>query len=164
MALKDVISKLESNPEFKTWKKENYASSLVHIFRMFDEANKGEFQIGFFNKDETITSFIVGDSITLVPPEEIFKKPDEIIQKLSIEEVSLEFEGALIIAKNLQKSKYPAEVALKEMVILQHLSIGQVYNITFITKSFKTLNIKIDSASGKIISHNLISLADLKAK
>jgi hypothetical protein len=42
MKIKELIDKLEDSKQFKDWKKENYASSLVHIFKMFDEANKDE--------------------------------------------------------------------------------------------------------------------------
>ena len=60
MEIKKIVNKLGQNNEFKEWKKEHYASSLVHIFKMFDEVNKDEWQIGFFNPNETITSFVIG--------------------------------------------------------------------------------------------------------
>ena len=59
MKVKEIISKLEGKKKWTEWKKINYSSSLVHIFKMFDEANKDEIQVGYYNKDDTITTFII---------------------------------------------------------------------------------------------------------
>lgn len=165
MKIRKLIKKLEDSKEFKDWKKENNASSLVHVFKMFDEANKDEWQIGFYNPDDKIITFIIGkDSIQILPESEIFKKPDAKIFKLNIEDVKVELIEALEKAKNFQEKDYPQEKPMKEIVILQKLDIGQVYNITFVTQTFNTLNIKIDAKTGEIKSHKLMSLMDPKAK
>ena len=75
------------------------------------------------------------------------------IKELDAEKVRLEFDEALEKAKEFQKKEYRNEQILKEIFILQHIERGQVYNITFLLSSFKTLNIKIDAASGEIVSH-----------
>jgi len=163
MKIQNIIKKLEENEEFKAWHKESYASSLVHVFKMFDEANKDEFQVGYFNPDETITTWIVGkDDIKMVPKEEIFKKPDSKIKKLDMDLIGLDFQQARGKAVKLQEEKYPNEKPMKEIAILQNLEIGQVFNITFVTQAFKTLNIKIDSKTGDVKSDELMSLMDLR--
>ncbi|MFH1641803.1 MAG: hypothetical protein ABIC04_02795 [Nanoarchaeota archaeon] len=164
MQAKEIINRIENDEKFKEWKKENYASSLVHIFKMFDEANKDEWQVGFYNPDDTITTFVLlPEGIKIIPPVEIFKKPDAKVLKLTIEDVKIEMDNALLTAKKFQEKEYPREIATKEMVILQKLELGQVYNVTFVTHAFNTLNIKIDSRSGEVLKHELISLTDLKA-
>ncbi len=162
MKIGSIIKKLEDNEEFKTWHKESYASSIVHVFKMFDEANKDEFQLGYFNSDETITTWIVGkDDIKMVPKEEVFKKPDSKIKKLDMELIGIDFSQAREKAVNLQEEKYPNEKPMKEIAILQNLEVGQVFNFTFVTQSFKTLNIKIDSKTGEVMSDELMNLMDL---
>ena len=36
-----------------------------------------------------------------------------------------------------------------------------MYNFTFITQTFQTLNVKIDSKTGDVIEHKLYSLMDI---
>jgi len=163
--IKELVKKLEGFQEYKGWKKENYASSLVHIFKMFDEANKDEWQIGFYNSDDTITTFIIGNEcIRMIPKAEIFKEPNTKIQKLDIDGVKIELDDALGKARKFQEKEYPNEKPIKEIVILQNLDIGQLYNITLVTRAFNTLNMKVDAKTGKIVKHQLVSLMDLEAK
>ena len=164
MKVKNLVQELEKSKEFTEWKKENYASSLVHIFKMFDEANKDEYQIGFYNPDDTITTFILGkECIQILPKAEIFKKPNDKIMKLNIENVKTELDEAIEDARTFQEKKYPNEKPIKEIVILQRLNLGLIYNITFITRAFNTLNVKIDAKTGKVVEHKLMSLMDMKA-
>ena len=37
-----------------------------------------------------------------------------------------------------------------------------MYNITYVTQSFKTLNIRVDAISGVVLSHNIVSIFDFK--
>jgi hypothetical protein len=129
---------------------------------MFDEANKDEVQIGYHNNNDSISTFIVGNEITLIGEEEIFKKPDSSVLILNIEDVKIDFEAALGKAREFQKSTYSAHQIMKELTILQHLDLGVVYNITFVTSGLKTLNIKIHAKDGSVVAHELISLMDLK--
>ena len=49
--------------------------------------------------------------------------------------------------------------------ILQNLGeFGNIWNITYVTHSFKTLNIKINAENGKILHHSLDSLMDFVKK
>jgi len=159
MEIKEIIKNLENNQRFKEWKKDNNFSSLVHVFKLLDEPNKDAWQIGFYNPNDTITTFVISKDIKIIPTEKIFKKPDSKIKKLDIEKINIDWNKALDLAQKLQKETYPAEKPIKTILILQNLDI-QVYNITLLTESFKTLNIKIDSDTGKIVSHDLKSLAD----
>jgi uncharacterized membrane protein YkoI len=84
--------------------------------------------------------------------------------KLSVEDVKIELDEAMKNARKFQEKEYPKEKSMKEIVILQKLDSGQVYNVTFVTQAFNTLNIKLDSKTGKVVKHKLMSLMDLKAK
>lgn len=166
MELKEVVKKLESSKEFKEWKKDNESSYLAHIFKMIDKPNEKVWQVGYYDKDkDTITTFTIGDGfITKNPESEIFKKEETKIPELALSKVHKGIEDALGIANTFQGDKYPKEKPIKIIVILQNLPIGQVYNVTFVTQTFNTLNIKINAADGKILKHQLISLMDFRAK
>lgn len=164
MDVKDIIKKLEDSSEFKKWKKDRKTSYLAHIFKMIDEANKDDFQVGFYNQGDTISTFIIGKGkINLVPDSEIFKKPGSKVMGLDLEGIKIGLSDAIAKARKFKEEKYGKEDAVKEFVILQNLDVGQVYNITFVTRSFNTLNIKIDSKSGKVVEHKLMSLMDFNA-
>ena len=56
-------------------------------------------------------------------------------------------------------------MARKTIVILQNLSeFGNIWNITYVTHSFKTLNMKINAENGKILHHDIVSLMDFVKK
>jgi Zn-dependent metalloprotease len=156
--MKDIIKKLESSKEYKEWIKENPKAYLTHAFIMEDPNVKQEWQIGYFlPKEDKVMTFTVGDSIMQNPPSEVFKEKGTIL-KLKLDEVKVEMEDALKTAAKLQKEKYPGNDALKKIVILQNLDVGQVWNITYVTQTFKTLNIKIDAQTGKVIKDEIIEL------
>ena len=161
--LKDKIEKLESSEVFKNWRSENEDGHLAHVFILFDELNKDDWQIGYYSpKHHKITTFVVGENITQNPAEEVFKDEESVVQELNVEKCKLDVESALKKAEDLQKEKYKTQIPAKKIVILQHLDVGQVWNITYITQSMQTLNIKIDSETGEIKSDKLISLIEFK--
>ena len=79
-----------------------------------------------------------------------------------MEKIKLDYDDAIKKANEVKKEHYPHELTNKEIVVIQDLvEEGQVYNITFITAAFKTLNIKINAESGEVIGHNLANLIGL---
>ncbi|HLD42296.1 MAG TPA: hypothetical protein VJB06_04615, partial [archaeon] len=65
---------------------------------------------------------------------------------------------AIGICDAFRKKNYPSENSIKTIIVLQNLSIGQVWNLTYLTSAFSTLNIKIDASNGKILKHTLVPL------
>lgn len=161
MEIMDKFEILKKSKIHKDWHKKNQKSYLAHIFRMFDEANKNIWQFGFYNSDDTITTFIMEDNdIKEVPEQEIFKSDKHQLKKLDLKKIKFDFGEALDIGEKLRKDKYKQHPVLKTFVILQLLDT-QIYNVTFVTQTFSTLNIHIDSQSKKIISEKLTSLLEL---
>ena len=158
MEVLDVINRLQNEPKFKEWKKDNKDSFLVHAFRMIDETDK-DWQIGYYNKDDTMTTFVIErDDIKITPEEQIFKKPETKIKPLDVKDVKIDFDKALEIATEKQKNSYKKDSPLKRILILQDLDVGNVWNITFVTQCFNTLNFKICSKTGKIKEEKVTSL------
>ncbi len=161
MQLKEKLSLLEKSRIFQEWKKENKASFLAHIFRMYDKANEDVWQFGYYNADDTITTFILEqEEVKEIPEQEIFKKEKKKLSPISIEKISISFSEAVDKAKAVQEEKYKQHPIMKIIAILQKLE-AQVYNITFVTQTFGTLNIHIDSSTGDVLSDRFTSLMDI---
>ena len=163
MEIKDILARLRDSKEFKEWEKKNKGSFLAHIFKLLDEANQDDWQIGFYNKDDTITSFIMTPTeIKVAATENIFKKPEAKIEPLDENKIKIDITKALEIAEKTQAKDYKQETPSKIITILQKLDMGQVYNITYVTQSFKILNFKIDAGNGKVLKTKLESIMDFK--
>lgn len=167
MTIKLAIEKLEKNPEFLEWKKENKNAFLSYAFTVLEENKQSDWQIGYYDKknDKMTTFMFKNDDIVICPDEEIFKKENAKIIKLDIKKVNVSLDKALNYADEFQKKKFPKEESLKIIAILQNISgLSNIWNITQITKNFKILNIKINANTGKIIKYNLLSVFDFKRK
>lgn len=163
----NLISQLESRNEFKEIKTQSPDIFLAHIFVMFDEENKNIYQIGFFDRlKQSMTTFIVKlnnsqiENIQIAQGDEILKVSDE-IKKLEFKKVNFSSKQILETAENFKKEKYPSEPVSKAFFILQNLDDKQIFNFTFMTSSFKTLNIKIDSDDGNIVGFSLKNLMNI---
>ena len=167
MELKQALKKLKESEEFKNWSKKVPDSYFSYAFKIVEDDKKESWQLGYYHKTtDKITTFIVNKySIEIQKEEEIFKKPEMDVRPIDIKKVKVPFEKILKKSEEFQKNKYPKEVVSKTIVILQNLKeYGTIWNITYVTHSFKTLNIKISPENGKIITHNLESLMSLIKK
>ena len=162
MKVMDVVKKLEKSSKFKELNKKSY---LAHLFKMMDDLNKDIWQIGYYNEDGTITTFIIEKKdIKIVPEQEVFQKTKRKVKKLDIDKVKIDLDKALDIVKDLQQKKFSGNTPLKIMVVLQNIANHIVYNITYITNSFNTLNMKIDAINGKVISYELTPMLQFQGK
>lgn len=146
---KEALKKLEENEIFK-----NEQGILSHAFIM---PPSDEWQLGFYNKkiDKVITYF-VKENIEKSPPTEIMKENP--INEIKLTKIKTSFKEALELAEKETDSEIN-----KKIVILQNIDIGQVWNITFLTKDFKVINFKINTEDNKIIKKTSNSILDFKA-
>ena len=158
MKFSEALEKLNKSDIFCEWSRNNKNCYLVHGFLMLDPNVKQEWQIGFYDPGkDNITTFNVNSKITKNPESEVFKE-EKRIGELEPDNINFFFDDACEKAEKLQKEKYPRHLPVKKIFVLQKLSGRQVWNITFVTQTFKTLNMKFDSKTGEIISDQLISL------
>jgi hypothetical protein len=161
MDLHKTLAQLTNSAVFKEWHAKNKEYFLAHAFVMLDEANKNTWQIGFYNeKKEKMVTFIVSSTGIQNTEEQEVLKESAVIEPLKPEEVTLTVEDALKTAKQSLQENYSAEKPLKEFFIIQNAEGHTMFNITFFTQSLKTINIKIDTKTGKIIKHSMQSLAE----
>ena len=164
MDLKSAMKKLEGNREFKIWRGKNNSNFFSYAFKILQEMSN-EWQIGFYDrKKDRITTFVVGDSsISIRPAEEVFKKEETKINEIDINKVKVSFDNALEKAHKFQTENFSNNKSIKTIAILQNVpSLGNIWNITYITETFNTLNMKIDASTGKIIEHNFASILSFR--
>ncbi|MEK6869675.1 MAG: hypothetical protein AABX74_05565, partial [Nanoarchaeota archaeon] len=124
-------------------------------------------QIGFYDKAaDKITTFVIEkDEIAVQKEEDVFKKPGMEVKPIEMEKAKLKFDEIIKKAEKFKKEEYPKEAISKTIAILQNIEdYGTIWNITFVTDSFKTLNMKINPQNGEIMHHNLDSLMSFVKK
>ncbi len=159
ISAKKVIQQLEASKAFKDWRKKNSKSYLCHIFFLLGK-DKDQCQIGYYNDaKDLITSFDVGEKVDMASTEKPFKPEGMKVNETSMNDVKIDFKEAIAIVEDLQRTKYPAEKPVEIIAILQNISgHGVVYNITHVTHSLKTLNVKVNAENGDIMYEQLASI------
>ncbi len=154
MELRQMLEKLRNSNEFKLWQKNHSGYYLAHVFVMIDNANEGIWQAGYYNplKDKMVTFIVSPEEITVTPEQEVMKANKKIAE-LDIEKVKLSVEEAIDISKKCIKEHYKNELLMKSFFIIQELDGITMFNITYLTKGFKTINIRINSIDGKVVKH-----------
>jgi hypothetical protein len=164
MEILDILKKVEESSTFKKWKKEKPKAYLAHFF-FIAEGNTMGCEVGYYNpENHLIATFIVEDKVLFNKEDKVFKEQEKLVEKLDLDKVKVDVLEAKDSARALQKTKYASEVPIKLIMILQNLEMGQLWNITFVTRSFKTLNIKLDAVSGDVLSDKLVSIMQFPGK
>jgi len=161
MELKEVLAIIEASKDFKEWKKEHSDGFLAHAFMLLDEPNKDVWQIGYFSpKEDKMSTFIADANTIIVTPDLEVMKADVHIQQLNPDEVKIDPHAAVTIANQRRIAQYKNERPLKIFFIIQKIDLGSVFNITFFTESFKTINFKISTLDGEILKESSQNLAE----
>jgi len=142
--LYDNLKKIENSERFKEWKKK-HKGFLCSIFLMCNADDIDEnWQFDFYSNGK-IASF----SNNSFSESDIFEKHS--LKELKLNEVKIGFEDALKTIGKLKEEKYKSENFDKIIIVLD----SDVWNISYITKSFRIFNVKIDNKDGKIIEESL---------
>jgi len=161
---KEALKSLESSKEFKSWRKSNKNDYLSYGFYVLED-DDCNWKIGYYNKkNDKITTFNVGDCVNIEPSEDIFKKEETNVEPLDSKKVKLDLAEAVTIANELQQEEYESENPTKIIAILQNTEGGNIWNITFLTKNFNTLNFKIKSDTGRVIDKQITNLMEFRQK
>jgi hypothetical protein len=164
MDAKEVILSLMDKDEFKEHAQNKKAFYPVHFFAFFEKDFMKECHVGFFDDEKgTMDTFaLMNDRIQINTEPELLKHTDEKIKALELEKIKVTTDSAIGMLNELMKQKYKKEGVDKVFCILQNIDAGQVWNITTVTKSFNTLNVKIDSETGKIVEDKLMSIFEFR--
>ena len=167
MDVKIALKNLEESADFKKWHNKNKHAYFSYAFKIPQEMRKDEWQFGFYNSDnDKITTFVtLEDKVIIRPEEDVFKKEETKISPVHIDKVKTSFESAIAKANEFQQKNFPKDKSVKTIAILQNIEeLGNIWNITYVTEAFNTLNMKIDSSNGKILEHNLTSIFSFRQK
>ena len=167
MDAKEVILSLMEREEFKDWskqKKDLKEFYPVHFFAFFDKDFMKDCHVGFFDsgKGAMDTFALMDGRIEINTEPELLKHTDAKIKQLDLDRIKIGTDEALVKLNELMKQKYKKEGVEKIFFILQNIEQGQVWNITTVTSSFNTLNVKIDAESGKIVEDKLMSIFEFR--
>lgn len=159
MGIKEEIDRLEGSSEFSIWRKANKEAYLAHAFTMREAGGLEGWQLGYFNRSsQRVTIFEMEKEIIVQPESEVFKREETEVKALELARVKIGAEEAIEIAGRLCKEDYPQIISSKQIVILQNIELGQLWNITFVSRTMDVLNIKVDAENGNVLSHNLSRL------
>jgi len=167
MELKQALERLDKSKEYKDSIKGNNDIFFSYALMTIEKNEASPWQLGFYNKStDKITTFVIGKGeIAVQKEEEVFKKPGMEVKPIDIEKAKLKFSEGIEKAEKFKKEEYPKEAISKTIAILQNLQgFGTIWNITFVTDSFKTINLKINAENSEVISHNLESIMDFVKK
>lgn len=161
MDLKPALEKLEDSQDFKKWCQKNKNTYFSYAFKIPQEMGLNDWQLGFYdNKKDKITTFELSNgNIKIRDEEDVFKKEDAKVNEVHLDKVRLTFDNAIEKAHEFQQKNFPKDKSIKTIAILQNISkLGNIWNITYITEAFNTLNMKIDASSGRVLQHHLSSI------
>ncbi len=162
MSFQEIITRVESSQEWKTWHAAHAGGFLAHGFMLLDAPNKDLWQIGYFcpTTDRMTTFMVEPQNITVGPEAEVMKDESGVLP-LNLNEVQIDELTAMNHANKARAVTFPGEHVLKVFFILQTLRLGTVYNITFVTQSLRTLNFKIASTTGTVLAQSGESLVQM---
>jgi len=166
MEIKEALEKLNESKEFKEWKQKNAATFFSYALKIIEENKEQPWNLGFCRKSaDKVVTFIVDEKIDMQEEEEIFKSPDTKVKPIEAKKTKISFSDILEKVKEFTDKTYPNELISKTIAILQNLEkYGTVWNITHITHSFNTINIKASPEDGKILYNNIESIMGLIKK
>lgn len=160
--IKRLFASLTKEELFQVWQEKHPHAFLSHFFSPLDINYNllSAWEIGYFDVDTNkITIFVPGTkNFAIKPADDVFKKESTDVEELKIESVSLPFDKAVQICKENLPILFPKENLGNGFIILQTLESKPLWNFTFISRSLKFINLKINAASGEIENHQAIEL------
>lgn len=161
---KEMLDQVEKSEEYKSWNKKHPKGYLSHFFCPIsaDCELKSDWEIGFYDADpKKMTVFACGENVTIKENEDdVFKKPEQRVEELDINSVKVTFAKAADVFAEHVEELFPKAGRGDGFVILQNLEGKSLWNVTFITKDLKFINIKINAKTGELDSHLSMDLID----
>lgn len=161
---RELVKKLFTDDLFKRWDNEHPQNFLSHFFVAlnYNFVPKVDWEIGLFDPvDNKITVFVpLEDGFEIKPADDVFKKKESKVEKLLLDDIKITFETALNTFKENLPEFFPNEQLGDGFVILQTFQEKTIWNFTFVTKSLKFVNLKIDAVDGGVAEHQTVDLVN----
>lgn len=159
--LQTTLQSVQNSSVFQAWLADHPASYLSGFFKIIEQSDVDWWQVDFYYpKGDTITSFVIDDRVKLATKDSaIFKKPETTVEALDLAAVQIDVHKALEVAHHVQREKYHTEKPSKTIVLLQMIH-RVLWNISFLTSTFKLVNIRIDAQTGEVLEDSVVPLFD----
>ncbi|MBI4449419.1 hypothetical protein HY641_05335 [Candidatus Woesearchaeota archaeon] len=151
-----IVKKVESCAAYATHKKTHPHIFLAHIFYLDDPANKDSCQAGYYDSaHQRMTTFVVsGDTIETIPDQEVLQDPETPIQPLDITHVAHDEHAILTAAQEVITLHHPKAFPIKRFFIIQNSNLGEIYNVSYLTQTFSSVNIKLAIRDLSVLKHS----------
>lgn len=165
-----IIANLQQNELFQQWSLQHPEAFLSHLFCPLNDQllSINNWELGYFDPaNEKITVFVPlttdeQNNFEIKPEDDVFKQEASIIEALNLKNVKISLELLFPLIKEQLKLRFPKEQIGNGFLILQTLNQKTLYNVTFITTSIQFINLKINTETGLLESHQAIELVDKK--
>lgn len=161
----ELMKDLAKSSLYQDWQEGHPKSYLSHFFCTItaDFKAKTNWDIGFFDDNTgkiTVFSLLKGSErdFEIKPADEVFKKETEKVEKLILDGIKLSIDDAVNKCRENTPKYFPNEQLGDGFLVIQSLANKLLWNFSFITKSVKFVNLKIDAEDGNVISHDVIEL------
>jgi hypothetical protein len=157
---KEILNSLKNNQLWKKWNKQHPQSFLSHLFCSItdDFKAKTNWDIGFHDGNKITVFSVIQDGFEIKPADNIFKKPNEKVDELNISKINLSTDEASKICQEKFPEFFPKEIRGDGFIVIQNLKGVTLWNFSFISKTLKFLNMKINAQNGNVENHEEIEL------
>ncbi|MBS3108266.1 hypothetical protein J4409_00170 [Candidatus Woesearchaeota archaeon] len=160
--IKREVANLKNLEEFKEYKNKYPNSYLCAGFMIMESNDGSKWQLDYYCPDnDHITTFCLKDKVEVKESKAVHRDKKK-IRELNLENVDIGLNEALEITSSLRDKNYPGEKANKIIVILQNIEKKEIWNVTYLTASFKVLNTNIDAQTGGIMKEKLENVLNFK--
>ena len=152
-------NKLINSREYKNWESKNKNAYLSSCVLINEPGTKELWHFDFYlPKANKITTFIVGENITVEEDQKIFEQSHKKLKKINLDEVKFSLSDIYkFIDKNFSDKKF-----LKIIIILQNLKT-LLWNLSLLGNDFNLINVKVDAKTGKVVEQSTTSMLQFKA-
>ncbi len=156
MTFKEQLQKIKSTELYKDIDENAY---LTHVSMIEEENKKSSWEYGFFNPETQKITVIESEPLKLREPDDVLNRDGDVAE-LNLDEVELSVEELYKLVDKVAEDKN-ASLITKKILILQKLNEGVVWNVTYLTKDYNLLNIKVNAKNGAVLHTEFHSVFDL---
>ncbi len=153
MKPQELLAQLKNDQLHRQWHQEHPKNFLSHFFCQIDsEGNsKGGWETGFFDPcSGKITVFVEleDNSFAVKPADDVFKSEGGKVERLKLGKIKVALPAAIETCRTALKKNFPGEVPGDGFLTLQTFNSVAVWNFSFITRSMKFVNVKVNAGTG----------------
>ena len=158
----ELLDKVSRTQSYRNWKAQHPHSFLSHFFCQVDAhcVSLSEWEVGFYNTQNDKIIVFIPSIANFRVEDEVFKRDTEKVEELQVDKVKITLEQAQKIFHENLPLYFPKELLGNGFITLQTMKNQTFWNFTFLTKTIKFVNLKIDGNDGKILEHNVVEVID----